>query len=74
MDIETIKVKLRDAMKSHDWGYEYSDDYRCWKAGSEKRNIINSLFDQLRDHNRREAVLFWNMNAPASRQYEVPEE
>ena len=34
-------VNLDQLLKSHDWSYEFSDDHRVWKRGTDERNAIN---------------------------------
>jgi len=35
--------QLREAISKHDFSYEYSDDHRWWKAGTESLGIIKEL-------------------------------
>lgn len=49
-----------DALKSFDWGYEYSDDFEVWSRANEKRQELErlsstspehkALWDQFRRH------------------------
>ena len=32
---------LEKLLKSHDWYYDYSDDYTAWHRGKEERSAIN---------------------------------
>lgn len=41
---------FKEACRTHDWTYNYSDDHRAWKKGSEQSANINSLFKQLKEH------------------------
>ena len=34
-------------LKSHDWYYSYSDDYKVWKRGKEHHKKIMDLVKQL---------------------------
>ena len=34
-------VNLDQLLKSHDWYYDYSDDYSAWTRGRDDRNAIN---------------------------------
>jgi hypothetical protein len=34
-------VNLDQLLKSHDWYYDYSDDYSAWTRGRDERNAIN---------------------------------
>ena len=33
---------LEKLLKSHDWYYDYSDDYNAWCRGRDERNTINA--------------------------------
>lgn len=41
---------LKEACRTHDWYYNYSDDHRAWKKGSEQSANINSMLKQLKEH------------------------
>jgi hypothetical protein len=34
-------VNLVRLLQFHDWHYEFSDDHRVWKRGTDERNAIN---------------------------------
>jgi hypothetical protein len=34
-------VNLDRLLQFHDWSYEFSDDHRVWKRGTDERNAIN---------------------------------
>ena len=34
-------VILEKLLKSHDWSFDYSDDYSVWKRGMAERQAIN---------------------------------
>jgi hypothetical protein len=34
--------KYRAALASHDWYYDYSDDYSAWSRGRDERNALNA--------------------------------
>jgi hypothetical protein len=34
---------LEKALKSHDWLYQYADDFRVWNRGHEQKANINRL-------------------------------
>lgn len=39
-----LALKLEKQLESHDWFYEYSDDYRYWGAGlKEKLEIADTM-------------------------------
>ena len=42
-DINTLEQML----KSHDWYYRYSDDYKVWRRGEEHHKKIMELVKQL---------------------------
>jgi hypothetical protein len=37
---ESLAV-LEKLLRTHDWYYDYSDDYSAWKRGKAERDIIN---------------------------------
>ena len=39
--------QLDQMLKSHDWYYSYSDDYRAWKRGSDEQEKILKLVKKL---------------------------
>lgn len=39
--------ELEAALKSHDWYYNYSDDYGAWQKGSTESKAISKLMQQL---------------------------
>ena len=39
--------ELEAALKSHDWYYNYSDDYGAWQKGSIESKAISKLMQQL---------------------------
>lgn len=44
-----LREQLIDALKHHDWFYEYSDDFREWSAGNAHHQKILNLRDQVAD-------------------------
>jgi hypothetical protein len=34
-------------LRSHDWEYQYSDDYQAYKRGAAQRATLNALADKL---------------------------
>lgn len=40
-------AELEKMLQSHDWTYEYSDDYRYWSRGSQEMDAINSKIRQI---------------------------
>ena len=41
--------ELRELLEHHDWYYNYSDDFRWYKAGQESMNEIHRLIVQSDD-------------------------
>lgn len=38
------KEKAKRLLQQHDWFYDYSDNYRVWRAGmAHKRQMLNAL-------------------------------
>jgi IS30 family transposase len=35
-------AELEKLLQTHDWTYEYSDDYRSWSRGSQENDRINA--------------------------------
>ena len=44
---ERLLKELEAALSSHDWFYQYSDDYRSWSAGEKHKDLIDSLMIRL---------------------------
>lgn len=56
----TIGEQLyRELLATHDWFYEYSDDYTVWSRGSGVRNKLRTLRNQVDP-----AGKIWNEYAP----------
>lgn len=51
------------ALKAHDWHYEWSDDHRYWKRGSEQRRALETAQPSVDPD-----LSLWNTHCPA--QYE----
>lgn len=64
------ELSLDKMLKAHDWTYQYSDDHRYWKRGSEERNIIHNKIKELGGFNK-EIVKKWNKFAPKSEQTDM---
>jgi len=57
--------KLENQLKSHDWYYDYSDDYSVWNKGKDKETEIRSLISQLKKEGKRtEVEKIWQKYAP----------
>ena len=59
------ELSLDKMLESHDWTYEYSDDHRYWKKGSNERDIIHDKIKELGGFNK-EIINKWNKYAPKS--------
>ena len=46
--IDSLKIKLENRLKTHDWFYEYSDDMRYWRIGSRERQEIWSIIEEFK--------------------------
>ena len=44
-DLQTLEKLL----KSHDWFYQYSDDYSVYERGDRESNTINEVINALKD-------------------------
>ena len=59
--IETLEALL----KTHDWYYEYADDYRVWKRGLDERKNISRLMSELLESGQgEECVALYNNISP----------
>ena len=43
-------VEFYEALGWHDWFYEYSDDSRVWRSGSDARNKLQATSKQSPEH------------------------
>ena len=39
--------ELKRLLAEHDWYFEYSDDFRIWRVGSDQRKAIKALATEL---------------------------
>ena len=39
--------ELKRLLAEHDWYFEYSDDFRVWRVGSDQRKAIKALAKEL---------------------------
>jgi len=46
-DVNVIKTLLSDALRKHDWYYEYSDSYIVFRNGEENRKYILELLKKI---------------------------
>lgn len=54
--------KLREALKSHDWHYERSDDPKVYRRGRDESNTIRSLINTIGDE--KFAISLYNKYCP----------
>jgi hypothetical protein len=45
--IDADLIRLRKLMESHDWYYDFSDDYSVWSKGHQQHNAIRRLAESL---------------------------
>ena len=64
------ELSLDKMLESHDWTYQYSDDHRYWRKGSDERNIIHNKIKELGGFNK-EIVKKWNKFAPKGEQTDM---
>ena len=62
------KKKLIQLMKEHDWFYQYADDFRYWKAGSEE---IDEIHELIRKIGKEEGVKIFNKYCPPGKELDV---
>ena len=62
------KKKLVQLMEEHDWYYQYADDFRYWKAGSEQ---IDEIHELIRKIGKEEGVKIFNENCPEGHQIDI---
>ena len=41
---------FKEACRTHDWFYQYSDDHSVWQKGSKQSANIDSMLRELKDH------------------------
>ena len=46
-------------LRTHDWFYEYSDDHSVWRRGSDERDVIRKLQEEIDGDYK-----VWNEYAP----------
>ena len=61
------ELSLDKMLESHDWTYQYSDDHRYYKQGSQEYKIINEKVKEMGGWSKELADL-WNKYAPSSHQ------
>jgi hypothetical protein len=44
-----MREELIQALKSHDWTYEYADDYKKYTRGSNQRKAIYAMIAQSKE-------------------------
>ena len=67
-ELNKIELELCQALKNHDWYYEYSDDHRVWSNGSRERSKIKGLMSKLP---KQYAAELYNKYAPEQFKMEV---
>ena len=46
-DSQQLLESLTQLLKTHDWGYQFSDDHRVWRAGEQHSLKIQHAMDKL---------------------------
>ena len=64
------ELSLDKMLEYHDWFYQYSDDHRYYKKGSEENKIIHEKIKELGGWCPR-IVTMWNKHAPKSMQTDM---
>jgi hypothetical protein len=67
---QVVPVEEQDyiaLLKSHDWEYDRADDSRAWRAGSNQRQILNSLQERFDSD-----YSIWNQHCHRNHRREVP--
>lgn len=49
-DFVQLLHDFKDACRTHDWYYNYSDDHRVWQKGSQQSARISSMLKELKEH------------------------
>ena len=49
-DFIQLLVDFKEACRSHDWFYNYSDDHRVWQKGSQESARISAMLKELKEH------------------------
>lgn len=65
--IDTLQA-LEEALRTHDWGFEWSDDFRVWSAGNQQLNRMVAGTNRLKsqDAETADAVKkLWKKYRPA---------
>jgi len=57
------ELTLEQMLESHDFTYEYSDDHRYYKQGSQEYKIIQEKIKEMGGWNKK-LVELWNKYAP----------
>lgn len=54
MAVESDFIQLlhdfKEACRTHDWYYNYSDDHRAYQKGSKQSADINAMLKELKEH------------------------
>jgi hypothetical protein len=61
---------LNELLQNHDWNYQYSNDQRWWKKGSEEKEAIHK-FIYLNGGWNKQVMDTWNKNAPKKYHYDM---
>lgn len=60
LTLEQLWIHYEACLKSHDWNYEYSDDFRVWSNGRIQSDYIKHLVKVLSKHDEDKAKEMYN--------------
>jgi hypothetical protein len=60
---------FEQALKSHDWYYDYSDDHRVWRRGTEQHDALLKMRKELKqEHDPAVIDALWSKYSPFSKE------
>lgn len=66
-ELTAQRARFIELLRSHDWSYEYADDYTAFQAGKSSMQRLRALRDSLPD-----GVQLWNAYAPVGQKLPMP--
>jgi len=73
-DAATLLKQLGQELKSHDWNYQYSDDSRYYKRGSQEWESIRNIILQINKMGlQTDGETIWKQFAPSDQKNNYPE-
>jgi|LakMenE18May11ns_1017448.scaffolds.fasta_scaffold5840688_1 hypothetical protein len=62
-------LQYEKLLKAHDWYYDYSDDHRAWRKGSDEFDALRKLRNELKEEfDVRVLDQIWNKYSPFSKE------